>query len=167
MPLTTTSGNTFPVAGVPTTQTPNSGSPAAQTLEPSKDWRDYSNWNGDFQGYLQYLDKYGSESDHDRFIDWLMTNESAKIARDWTASREDTQYQRLVDDLKKAGINPYALLNNGASPISSSSNGSSFTGAYSSNEALKKEANAQKWASLLSGVITSVVSVAMFAMMAL
>lgn len=35
--------------------------------------------------------------------------------------REDTTYQRLVEDLKKAGINPYYALNNGSiSPASSS-----------------------------------------------
>lgn len=35
--------------------------------------------------------------------------------------REDTTYQRLVEDLRKAGINPYYALNNGSiSPVGGS-----------------------------------------------
>lgn len=48
-------------------------------------------------------------------------------ARDETWMREDSQYQRLVEDMKKAGLNPYWLLANGTgSPVSSSSQQASY-----------------------------------------
>lgn len=157
MPLTTTSGYTFPVAGVPTTQTPNQGSPAAAGAEAKTDYGDYASWNGDFMGYLTWLNKYGTDADHDRFMNYLMSEESSRIAREWTAQREDSQYQRLVEDMKKAGINPYALLTQGGSPVSSASSGHSYNGSYSSTESLKAESNAQKWASLITSIISTVV----------
>ena len=125
--------------------------------------KDYSSWNGDFKGYLEYLDKNGTTADHDRFIDFLMSEYSEETARKWTAEREDTQYQRLVQDLRNAGINPYSLLTNGASPISSSSSGHSYTGSYSTNESLKKEQNAQKWVSIVTSILSSAIMIALLA----
>lgn len=51
---------------------------------------------------------------------------------EYTAEREDTQFQRLVEDLKKAGLNPAMLFGHGAQPASSPSaspspNGGSFS----------------------------------------
>lgn len=53
---------------------------------------------------------------------------------EWTAQREDTQYQRLVDDLQKAGLNPAMLFGKSAQPVSSPSagdNGASVAGSFS------------------------------------
>lgn len=47
-------------------------------------------------------------------------------AQDWTAEREDTQYQRMMADMKAAGINP--MMAAGGSPASSSSSGQSAPG---------------------------------------
>lgn len=53
---------------------------------------------------------------------------------EWTAQREDTQYQRLIDDLQKAGLNPAMLFGKSAQPVSSPSagdNGASVAGSFS------------------------------------
>lgn len=123
----------------------------------------YDEFNGDLEAFLKYKADNGSDSDYDRYMNFLENEYSLQKGRDWTASREDSQYQRLTEDLKKAGINPYALLQNGASPVSSSSGGASYSGSYSSNEALKKEANSQKWLSLLTTVVTTVIIAAAMA----
>lgn len=52
---------------------------------------------------------------------------------EYTAGREDTQFQRLVEDLKKAGLNPAMLFGHGAQPASSPSASPSPNGASFSN----------------------------------
>lgn len=125
--------------------------------------QNYLDWDGDLKGYLQYKAFNGTDSDYDRFMNFLINNYSVDKANAWTAQREDTQYQRLVADLKAAGINPYVLLQSGGSPVSSSSATYSSSGSYASNEALKKEANSQKWLSLLTTVLTTVIMAAAIA----
>lgn len=49
-----------------------------------------------------------------------------EAAQQWTAEREDTQYQRMMSDMKAAGINP--MMAAGGSPASSSSSGQSAPG---------------------------------------
>lgn len=68
----------------------------------------------------------GDTSAYEKLIDYYMTEDSAKTAREWTAQREDNQYQRLMDDLRKAGVSPYVL--SGATPGVSSSAGKSYSG---------------------------------------
>lgn len=123
----------------------------------------YDQFNGDLEGFLKYKAENGSDADYDRFMNFLTNNYSVDKANAWTAQREDTQYQRLVADLKAAGINPYVLLQSGGSPASSASATYSSSGSYASNEALKKEANSQKWLSLLTTVITTVIMAAAIA----
>lgn len=49
----------------------------------------------------------------------------------WQASREDTAYQRTIEDMKKAGLNPYIMYGgSGASGRSSASPGSAGAGVY-------------------------------------
>lgn len=54
---------------------------------------------------------------------------------EWTAQREDTQYQRWVEDLDKAGINAAMLLGKSVSPSNSTpsagDNGASVAGSFS------------------------------------
>lgn len=166
MPLTTTSGYTFPTPGVPTTQWPTSGTNATAepTAKKAAETPPQPDPDKDLAGYLRWKATYGTDSDYDRWMNFLENNYSIDKANQWTAEREDTQYQRLVADLKAVGINPYSLLQNGGNPVSSSSATSSYSGSYSSNEALKQEANSQKWLSLLTTVITTMVIAA--AMMA-
>lgn len=66
--------------------------------------------------------------------------------------REDSTYQRLVEDLKKAGINPYYALNNGSiSPV-----GSSAQSLYSS-KGKSSQKEKESGASDLKGLIATAV----------
>lgn len=84
-------------------------------------WKDIENLAKNDPAYLEKL------------VNYYMTEESNKTAREWTAMREDTAYQRLMKDLKQAGISPYVLT--GATPAVSSSSGKSYT----STEAVTRE----------------------------
>lgn len=107
----------------------------------------YANWNGDWLGYLTYMADSGDAASRDRLFNYL----TEKDAREWTADREDTQYQRLVQDLARAGINPYILMQSGATPIASSASGQSGN-SFSSYE-LGKEKNDQNWLKVLVSMI--------------
>lgn len=66
--------------------------------------------------------------------------------------REDTAYQRLVNDLKNAGINPYYALNNSSISL----NGSNGQEIYKTNgKSSKKEKDDS--ASSLKGLITTAI----------
>lgn len=148
MPLTTTSGYTFPVAGVPTTQTPSQygSSPTneARVNESSeRTLRPYSDFNGDWKAYLEYLADNGDPASLDKLLNYLMSEQSANIAREWTAKREDTAWQRLVADMRAAGINPYAFATFGANPIASGSSGHNYSGSYASNQFYRESLLAQ------------------------
>lgn len=143
MPLTTTSGYTFPIAGVPTTQNPGSGTSYCSSGGSSD--KSYSSFNGDWMAYLQYMADHGDQSALDKLLNYLMSERSATIARDWTARREDSAYQRLVADMKAAGINPYALLQNVGSPIASSSSGHSYSGSGLSSYDIQNKKIEQNW----------------------
>lgn len=96
----------------------------------------------------------GDTAAYEKLIDYYMTRDSEKTARDWTASREDTQYQRLIADLDKAGISPYIL--SGATPGVSSSVGKSYSGSQmTSSENNRKTTDAANLKGLLGvlGVI--------------
>lgn len=81
------------------------------------------------QDLINSLDERSRRGDvaaTETLFNYLASEQSAKTARDWTSAREDTQYQRLMADLKKAGISPYILT--GATPGVSSSSGVSHSG---------------------------------------
>lgn len=79
--------------------------------------------------------------------DWLRAEQSAKIAwdresafnreeaqkqRDWEKMMSDTSYQRMVADLRAAGLNPILALSNGgaSTPQGVSATANSSRGAY-------------------------------------
>lgn len=169
MPLTTTSGYTFPVTGIPTIQSPSSGSPAGQSIPSESELEnmkktDYFSWNGDWLGFLEFMASRGDEASLDKLISFLSSEASADKARSWTADREDSQYQRLVKDIRKAGYNPFALLSSGGSPIASASGSNSYSGSQyvtsANNKAtqeLKDETNQVKLVSIITSIISAVI----------
>lgn len=169
MALTTTSGYTFPVVGAPTTQNPGgSGSGTivgSSSTSSAPDKSNYSAWNGDWLGYLKYQADHGDPTALDRLLDYFMSEQSSQNARDWTAQREDTQYQRLVKDMKAAGLNPYAFATMGASPISSSSSGHTYSGQFASSYEINKEKNQQNWLKVALSAALPIIGAAIAAML--
>lgn len=85
--------------------------------------------DSEIPAWLESLSRKANNGDiaaYEKLIDYYMTKDSEKSARDWTASREDTTYQRLIEDLRKAGVSPYVL--SGATGSVSSSTGKSYSG---------------------------------------
>lgn len=92
----------------------------------------------------------GDASSMDYLISYLLSEQSAQTAREWTAKREDTQYQRFVQDATKAGINPYFALT-GGSPVSSSTQGVNYQGSTytsaSNNQRTTRTSRENNWTS--------------------
>lgn len=66
--------------------------------------------------------------------------EQARISRDWQQQMSDTYYQRLVDDLKKAGLNPILALNGyGASLPGGATANTGLASAYKANAYAESE----------------------------
>ena len=84
----------------------------------------------------------GDEAALEWIINYYASEDSAKTARDWTASREDNAYQRLMADFQKAGISPYVL--SGATPGISSSAGKSYSGSGITSRANNQDSNTTK-----------------------
>lgn len=96
--------------------------------------KNFSDYNGDWRSYLEDLVNKGDAEAADKLLNYLMSEDSANRQREW----ESHSYQRLVNDLKAAGINPYILLNSGASPISSGS-ANSYSGSQFTTRAANRE----------------------------
>lgn len=93
------------------------------------DYSDLNAWMDEL--YRKY--QSGDEAAGERLFNEVAQSFAEKTSRDWTASREDTAYQRLVQDLKKAGISPYVL--SGASPFASAASFSSRSGSQMTSQA--------------------------------
>lgn len=59
--------------------------------------------------------------------------EQAQIERDFQTYMSNTQYQRAVEDLKKAGLNPILAFSNGGADMTASSSASVSSGGQSHN----------------------------------
>lgn len=77
------------------------------------------------QDPLIYLDFMAQNSDEwaEKFLDYYINKKSIDEANAYTASREDTAYQRLVADLKAAGLNPAMMYGSTASTHAAGSAG--------------------------------------------
>lgn len=73
---------------------------------------------------LQTRANYGDEAALDYLLNYWMTEKSAETAREFESKR----YQTLVNDLKKAGINPYWSTDGAFGAPSFSNTGSSYSG---------------------------------------
>lgn len=59
----------------------------------------------------------------EKYLDYLTERGELDRANEYTANREDTAYQRLVQDLRKAGINPALMYGSGGNISASGSQG--------------------------------------------
>lgn len=75
-----------------------------------------------FEDYLKYMAQHSDEY-AEKYLDYLIEQGSIDKANQYTASREDTAYQRLVQDLKSAGINPAMMFGSSASISASGASG--------------------------------------------
>lgn len=115
------------------------------------------------QQWLDWLQRKASNGDPDaidKLLTYYMSERSLKSAQDWTAEREDTQYQRLVEDLKKAGINPNVLFMGGsASPVSSTSGGRTYSSTGIGQSARNRDNNANDLVQKLIGLAGTTLAV--------
>lgn len=84
-------------------------------------------------GYESYEDWFNRNQS---YLDRLYEQDSLAQQRMYEMYADSTRYQRLVEDLKKAGLNPWLALNGG-----SSSAGSVSVGSNSSNSARGSKMN--------------------------
>lgn len=117
-------------------------------------------YNGDWLGWLKAKAEAGDEAALDKLFNYYMSEGSAETARKWTADREDTAYQRLVSDMRAAGFNPYALLAQQGSPISSSSDGRSYSGTGFTTQRHNEETEKQNWSKTILSSLLTVASIA-------
>lgn len=123
----------------------------------------------DFSSVLSGVEKKAQNGDPsalEHLFNYYASEASAKSARDWTAAREDTQYQRLMADLQKAGISPYILT--GATPGVSSATGVSHSGSsitsYANSKRTQETANRDRaWA--ISKEVLGLIGTALMALM--
>lgn len=100
--------------------------PAQTSTSSNQDYSDNPYQFGSME-WLKYAGEHGNEAAIDMYYNYMMSEKSATTAREWTAQREDSQYQRMVSDLRNAGINPYFALS-GGSPASSATQGVNYQG---------------------------------------
>lgn len=72
-----------------------------------------------YEDAMKYMAQYSDEW-AEKYIDYIGEQEGLNKANEYTAQREDTAYQRLVADLRAAGLNPAMMYGSSASPVGSS-----------------------------------------------
>lgn len=113
---------------------------ASQGISNSGNSIDWASMNGD--NWLEMLSQAASDGDDaakQMLMNYFMSEQSQKTARDWQTEQYNTQYQRIVEDLKKAGISPY-VLSAGSTGIGSPS-GVNYTGSQYVSENNNKRTN--------------------------
>lgn len=105
----------------------------------------YEQWMNRMQGYY----------------DRLYEQDSQAMQRQYEMYMDSTRYQRLVDDLKAAGLNPWLALNGGSAQAGSVSVGNSHS-PYRSNNLSRASNGNDALAKLLTGFMATAFMVARF-----
>lgn len=116
--------------------------------------------------YLRARAAAGDSWAMDKYWSYVLSENSANTARAWEEKMNSSAYQRMVQDLQKAGINPYFALS-GGSPISSSTQGVNYQGSqatsasnnYYNNKTKVEVANIQGLYKLIGNLLSSAGSV--------
>lgn len=96
----------------------STGTSNAQDSEPQPTLSQYMSEHPDLspEEYMAYMAQH-SEEWAEKYLDYLAEKGELDRANSYTANREDTAYQRLVQDLRNAGLNP-AMMYGGSASIS-------------------------------------------------
>lgn len=120
-----------------------SSSSSAKAVADNYNWFDRK---VDSTGYQQNINK---ASNLDALYHSAMNEE---YNRQWLERMSNTSYQRAVEDLKKAGLNPYLAYSNG---------GASTPSASTSARSLSSSIGSDGFMSFLGGVVRTIGSVAL------
>lgn len=98
--------------------------PEAQRSEPEPTLAQWftDNPGSSYEDAMKYMSTH-SEEWAEKYLDYLVEKGELDRANQYTANREDTAYQRLVQDLRKAGLNPAMMYGSSASPSAGGSQG--------------------------------------------
>ena len=118
------------------------------------------NDSGDFNMHKleSILNSSLDDSTKDYLVQWMLGEKSNQIAWDRQMDASNTQYQRAVADLQKAGLNPFLALQSlgGSTPSSSGQSVSGGLMTSKSNNQRDYQANVMKVLALLALVASRV-----------
>lgn len=131
-----------------------------------KDYSDRKNLSSDtWEQYLKARAVKGDDAALDYLLNYYMSEHSAQSARAYESQKNATAYQTLVEDMKKAGLNPYWISSLTAPTYTSSSNhysGSNFLSARRADETENKNDTS----ALLRGLGIIISALGLFALFA-
>lgn len=80
--------------------------------------------------------------------------EQAQLGREWQEKMSNTAYQRVVEDLKSAGLNPILAVNQGSASTPSGYTASGFSSSGSSASGKTSSTKKADYSSLVSAILT-------------
>lgn len=117
------------------------------------------------QSYYNMYMKTGNEAYLEKLLDYNASLASTASAREWQEKMSNTEFQRMMADIKEAGYNPWLALQNGVSGsggYSTSSAGSPSTTAAA--QAVSERNNERNVGAEITGnVIRALAMIALFA----
>lgn len=98
----------------PLTMVPSSDPTTWPKEDPGNSANAFDNANAAYQAYFDYMNSA-------READYAYNHQEAALDREWQQYMSSTAYQRQVEDLKAAGLNPWMAVQNGSGGASSGS----------------------------------------------